>query len=124
MIWVVTDVSHTKDELIPLIEKRGYTARHIDCVSDVTKMAKFSRPALLILDCGIANSSDLVTKIRADPQMVKLPLVMFTTSNEDHRVEAMSRGADAFVLKRSMDWAELLHEIIRFVGPPPGVTVP
>ena len=31
------------------------------------------------------------------------------------------RGADAFVLKGSLDWADLLTEIERFVGPPPGV---
>ncbi|HEX8912887.1 MAG TPA: hypothetical protein VF796_11045 [Humisphaera sp.] len=120
MIWVVTDQSHTKDELLPLVAGRGYEAVHIDCVDDVRKRAKFARPALMVIDCGVAESFALVSALRAEPWTRDLPLIMFATANPEYRDEALARGADAFVVKRSLDWAELLPEIERLVGPPPG----
>jgi len=124
MIWVVTDHEITRDDLLRLVQARGYAAHHIDCVEDVASRAKFSRPALLIIDCGLQGSFDLVTTMRGDAFTRQIPLVMFATSNEEFRKEAMRRGADAFVPKRSLDWAELLVEVERLVGPPPGLAHP
>jgi CheY-like chemotaxis protein len=124
MIWIVTDEPLTKDELLPLVKERGYEAAHVDCVEDVRKRAKFARPALLIIDCGVRDSFALVTAMREEPLTRDIPLVMFTTSNDAFREEAISRGADAFVLKRSLDWAELLEEIERLAGPAPGLDHP
>src|SRR4051794_36369303 len=120
MIWVVADHPPTKVELVPLVQGKGYEAAHIDCVDDVPKRAKFRRPALLIIDCSVKGSFDLISIMREDPFTKQIPLIMFATSNEDFREEAMRRGAEAFVLKRSLDWGELLPEIQRLAGPPPG----
>lgn len=118
MIWVVTDEPKTRNELVHLVRGRGYEAAPVDCVEDVPKRAKFARPALLVIDCGVGDSFELVTAMRADAFTRPVPLVMFATSNEAYHEEALSRGADAFVLKRSLDWAELLPEIERLIGPP------
>jgi CheY-like chemotaxis protein len=75
---------------------------------------------LLVIDCGVPESFELVSAVREEPFTRDIPLVMFATANEAFRDEAMARGADAFVLKRSMDWAELLPEIERLAGPAPG----
>lgn len=120
MIWIVTDQPLMKDELVELVRRRGYDAAHIDCVDDVIKRAKFARPSLLIIDCSVRQSFALVSEMRAEPFTRNIPLVMFATSHEEFRAEAMSRGADAFVLKQSLDWGELLPEIERLVGPAPG----
>lgn len=120
MIWVVTDGSKTRDELVPLVESRGYTAEHIECVTDVPHRAMFRKPALMIIDCGVQGSFDLLSAMHADPRTQPIPLIMFATSELAPRDEALARGADAFVQKRSLDWAELFPEIQRLAGPPPG----
>ena len=119
MIWVVSEGSRTRDELVPLLEARRYAVTHLDCADNVPHQAMFRRPALIIVDCGVHGSLDLVSTLRGDPRTQPIPLIMFATSELITRDEALARGADAFVQKRSLDWAELFPEIQRLGGPPP-----
>lgn len=59
-------------------------------------------PDLILLDINLpgVGGLDLITRIRAMPELAKTPIVMFTSSQliEDVR-DAESRGADMFVVK-------------------------
>ena len=118
MIWIVTDHPQTKDDLHHLIAGRGYPAEYVDCAHNVPNEAKFRRPMLLVLDCALRESFNLVTAMRTDPVTQPIPLVMFSAADKRDQAEALARGADAFILKQSLDWAELLTEIERLAGPP------
>lgn len=120
MIWVVTNVEKTRDELVSILQAKGYVAEHIACVDGVPDRALFRCPALMIIDCTVEGSFDLVSAMRAEPRTCTVPLIVFATSDPSHQAEALARGADAFILKRTLDWAELLPAIVNLVGPPPG----
>jgi CheY-like chemotaxis protein len=120
MIWVVTDHHPTRQELVPLIAAEGYEVSEVECGDELLKRIRFQRPVLVILDCGMRDSFETLETIRREQRGRPLPVVMFSTGGEDLKEKALLRGADAFVRKGSLDWAELLVEVVRFAGPPPG----
>jgi CheY-like chemotaxis protein len=119
MIWVVTDHRSTREVLVPLISAKGYKVAEIECGDEVLKRVRFQISALMVVDCGLPDSFELIAKVRSEPRSRSVPIVMFTRADEDLREKAILKGADAYVPKGSMDWAELLVEIRRFAGPPP-----
>jgi two-component system alkaline phosphatase synthesis response regulator PhoP len=118
MIWIVTDHHRTRSALVPLIAAKGYAVAEIDCGDEVLKRIPFQDPALIVIDCGMPDSFATLTKIRAHLRR-RIPVVMFSTSDANHKAEALLRGADGYVAKGSLDWVELLAEIARLAGPPP-----
>ena len=119
MIWVVTDDRSTRELLIPLIIAKGYQVAAIECGDALLKRIQFQVSTLMVVDCGLPDSFELIAKVRSEPRSQSVPIVMFTRADEDLREKAILKGADAYVPKGSMDWAELLVEIRRFAGAPP-----
>ena len=118
MIWVVSDHQETRDALVPLIAAIQYQVAAIDCGDEVVKRLRFQITSLIIVDCGLPDSFHLIAKIRSHPRSATTPIVMFSTDSQDLKEKALLRGADAYVPKGSLDWAELLDEVRRFAGPP------
>jgi DNA-binding response OmpR family regulator len=118
MIWVVTDDVSTAEALTQLIQRKGYAVTVMSCASDLAARAKFRQPKVIIVDCGVMGSFDLVKSLRSDPEATKIALIMFCMTGTHFREQALGTGADAFVPRGSLDWADLLAEIQRFAGPP------
>jgi len=119
MILVVASHPDTRDAIVPLISAKGYKVSAIDCSDEVLTQMRFQQPSLVILDCDLPDSFDLLAQIRAEPRIASIPVVMYSESSANVREKALGIGADAFVPKGSLDWVELITEITRFVGPPP-----
>jgi CheY-like chemotaxis protein len=119
MILVVTDHRRTREILAPLVAAKGYKVAEIECGDELLKRVRFQVPSLVVLDCGMPDSFEMIAKVRAEPRTFSIPVIMFTNASEDLREKALLKGADAYVPKGSLDWAELLAEIQRFAGPPP-----
>lgn len=120
MIWVVTSHHGTRQSLVPLVAGKGYPVEEFDCGDEVLKRVRFQTPALIIIDCGIADSFDMLKAIRGETRSRAIPVVMFSIDDQDLKDKALLAGADAYVPKGSLDWAELLVEVVRFAGPPAG----
>ena len=118
MIWVVSDRQETREALVSLVAGMSYEAAGIECGDEVIKRMQFVSPVLVIVDCGIPESFELIGKIRSHPRPTGISIVMFSTDDQNLRERALMMGADAYVPKGSLDWAELLEEVRRFVGPP------
>jgi|SRR5579859_3701485 len=118
MIWVVSDNQATRDALVPLIAALSYEVAGIECGDEVIKRSRFQTASLIIVDCGLPDSFELIAKIRSDPRSASTPIVMFSIDSQNRKEQALLRGADAYVPKGSLDWAELLEEVRRFAGPP------
>ncbi len=61
-----------------------------------------SRPDLVLLDLNLPrkNGLEVLEEMRADPDLVCIPVIMLTTSSAEHDVVACySRGANCFVVK-------------------------
>lgn len=118
MIWIVTDDAVTGEELTRWIQKHGYTVTTMDCAADVPSRVRFREPKVVIVDCGLEKSFQIVQQIRSEAGSRKVALIMFALSDRDFRSKALAAGADAFVTRGSLDWAELLTELQKFAGPP------
>ncbi|MCK6477498.1 MAG: response regulator [Phycisphaerales bacterium] len=119
MIWVVTNNRRTRHTLVPLIAAKGYTTLDLDCGDEVPRRMQFQIPSLVIIDCGMPDSFKTLAELRAQPNSHVVPVVMFSDDAPGHRERALLGGANAFVEKGTLDWAELLAEVTRFAGPPP-----
>ncbi len=118
MIWVVANHKKTSDELGPLISARGYPVSNLDCGEEVYKRVRFQTPILVIIDCGLPDSFEVLAAIRKASISRSIPIIMFSIDDKNVKDEALLRGADAYVPKGSLDWAELLAQVIRFAGSP------
>jgi CheY-like chemotaxis protein len=119
MIWIFSDNAQTRQSLVPLIAARGYPVNVHECGDEVQAFLRVKIPLLVIIDCGMPDSFKVLAHIRAEPRSRSVAVVMFSIADEDLREEALLRGADAYVPKGSLDWAELLVEVVRFAGRPP-----
>jgi len=88
--------------LVSLVTATGYAVDAADCSDSVLQRLRFRKPSLVVLDCGLADSFELLTRIRAEPRVAATPVVMFSIDDEDVREKAMLRGADGYVPKDRM----------------------
>jgi DNA-binding response OmpR family regulator len=118
MVLLVAGHPETRDALTPLISANGFEVKALDCDDAVIPFVQFQKPSIVILDCGLHHSFRLMEHIRSEPRVCTTPVIMFSVDDENVREKALLKGADAYVPKGSLDWAELLTEISRFAGPP------
>ena len=118
MIWIVTNHHKTGTDLGPLITARGYQVDNLECGEEVYKRIRFQTPSLVILDCGLPDSFEVLAGIRTHAPTKPIPVIMFSIDDKNIKDQALARGADAYVPKGSLDWAELLAQVIRFAGSP------
>ena len=124
MIWVVTDHPQTRQALAPLIASKGYETAEMDCGGEALRRLRFQRPALIIIDCAVPDSFEMLKMLRGDARARSTPVLMFSIDDQNLMNQALLAGADAYVPKGSLDWAELLVEVVRLAGPPPGTQKP
>jgi DNA-binding response OmpR family regulator len=118
MILLVVNHEATHTALVPLIEAKGFKAFPAQCGEEALHCVRTFRPRLIILDCGLPDSFEIMSAIRKEKPGQHTPIVMFSRGDPEIRQKALQSGADGFVAKGSLDWANLLDEIVRFVGPP------
>lgn len=118
MILITASDHSTRDAILLLLTDRGYPARAIDCGDELFKYLRFQSIALIILDCDLKDSFEQLAKLRADARTHNLPIIMYSHTGTDVRTLALQKGASAFVAKGSLDWAEILTDVTRLIGPP------
>ena len=142
MIWIVTDNLTTRKGLLTLGGEMGYAVASHECAEDVRAQMRFARPRLLIVDCELPDGFALIRSIREDVRVGGTCVIVFSAAEPDanpagappaHDADAartaaaaaelertaLAHGADAFVAKGALDWAQLRPKILRLAGPPP-----
>ena len=107
---------HEQDALLPLIEAEGYRTSAVDCHDQVLARVRFMTPAVIVVDCGLPESFHVLEHLRSQPIGYTPAIVMFSIDDENLQQKALLKGADAYVPKGSLDWAELITEIRRYAG--------
>ncbi|HEX7619754.1 MAG TPA: response regulator [Anaerolineales bacterium] len=95
-----------------LLGMEGYqVATLLDKTGNIMENIRREKPDVLIIDIflGTRNGMDVVRKIREDPDMKDLKIVM--VSGIDKTEECLAAGADAFLLKPYMP--EALFDLLR-----------
>ena len=63
------------------------------------------------------NGFDLTAKIRSDPALMGIPLILVTSlSKEEDRARGMEVGANAYIVKSNFDQSTLLDVIDRLIS--------
>jgi chemotaxis family two-component system response regulator Rcp1 len=83
--------------------------------------AGFTLPDLLLLDLNLPKigGREVLVKIKADPALKHIPVIIFTSSEADHEVLlAYRQGASCYLIKphKLENYFSLLQECITFWG--------
>jgi chemotaxis protein histidine kinase CheA/ActR/RegA family two-component response regulator len=72
---------------------------------------------LVISDVDMPNMDgfELTVRVRADPQLRNIPIIIVTSRDASHQREAADAGADAYVTKREFDQDHVLGIVSRLI---------
>jgi two-component system chemotaxis sensor kinase CheA len=117
-ILVVDDSITTRTMESNLLEAAGYKVRVAADGQEALTALKTERFNLVISDVDMPrmNGFELTTRIRADPRLADIPVILVTAleARED-KERGVEAGANAYVIKSSFDQSRLLEIIRRFI---------
>lgn len=112
-ILIVDDVADNLFLLQSFLESEGYAVDVAPSGAIALDKMQASPPDLVLLDVMMpeVNGYELTRKIRRDPKLHALPVVLFTAHIESCRIKGLAVGASDFV-RKPVDF-EVLHNIIK-----------
>jgi CheY-like chemotaxis protein len=120
MILIVDDQPDISCALAMLLAHYGYEVSVADRGRDALRRMAERPPHCVILDYNMPEMDGLevLRLIRADPRYDRVHVILFTACDEAGlRSAALAGGADAFVTKGSLDFAELERAVRRHCSP-------
>ena len=98
-VLIVDDDESITSLLITLMKLEGYEAFESRDWAGLPSICIDEKPDLVLMDCNLSdrNGLDILAKIRSNPLLVNLPIIM--TSGVDLSDESKLNGADGFLLK-------------------------
>ena len=101
-IYVVEDDVNIREIERYALKNSGYQVEEFECGADLFKRLESKVPALILLDIMLPNEDglDILTKIRADKNTAKVPIIMVTAkTSELDKVKGLDLGADDYISK-------------------------
>ncbi|ANV84143.1 two-component system response regulator [Picosynechococcus sp. PCC 7003] len=108
-ILVVEDSLSQREMISELLKGNGLTVdvagdglEALETLSQMTKNAAKTLPNLIVLDIVMPrmNGYELCRRLKSDPQIQKIPIVMCSSKGEEFdRYWGMKQGADAYIAK-------------------------
>ena len=82
-----------------LLELEGFDVVLCPRAEKTLATAQAEKPDVVLMDVHIGNASglDILRKMRGDPALTALPVVMYSGMNVEH--ECRQAGANAFIIK-------------------------
>ena len=119
MVLVVDDREETRLVLTRLLRLQGYDATSVASGQEALDFVRQKKPLLVILDYEMPgmDGMSVFRQMKALPESRDIPVVMFSANDGNVREEALQEGVRAWVMKGSLDLAELLREVAIHVGP-------
>ena len=117
---LVVDDSHTVREMERrLLVRSGYTVSTAQNGQEAWNLLRLKEYDLLISDVDMPqmNGIELVTRVRANPRMARLPVIILSYKDrEEDRRRGLEAGADFYLTKGSFDNGSFLQAVIDLVG--------
>lgn len=101
-IYIVEDDVNIREIERYALKNSGYQVEELECGADLFKRLESKVPALILLDIMLPNEDglDILTKIRADKNTAKVPIIMVTAkTSELDKVKGLDLGADDYISK-------------------------
>ena len=102
MIYLVEDDSSIRELVIYALNSTGLEAKDFEKPSEFWKAVEEEEPSLVILDVMLPEESgiDVLKKIRSNPAIEKLPVIMETAKTSEYdRINGLESGADDYISK-------------------------
>jgi two-component system chemotaxis sensor kinase CheA len=118
VILVVDDSITTRTMERNLLEAAGYKVAVASNGQEAWTILKSEHFDLLVSDVDMPrmNGFDLTARVRADPTLADLPVVLVTAlESRDDKERGIEVGANAYVIKSGFDQSKLLEIIRRLV---------
>lgn len=112
-VLVVEDHAGIRESLVGLLEDEGYRAVGVCNGSEALRRLEAWRPALILMDLmmPVMNGVDLSARLRSDPALAQIPIVVVTASRRSD-----SDGIPAVGwLQKPFDIAELLSVVKKYL---------
>jgi len=117
---LVVDDSHTVREMEGrLLVRSGYTVSTAQNGQEAWNLLRLKEYDLLISDVDMPqmNGIELVTRVRANPRLVRLPVIILSYKDrEEDRRRGLEAGADFYLTKGSFDNGSFLQAVVDLVG--------
>ena len=113
MIYLVEDDSSIRELVIYALNSTGLEAKGFEKPSEFWKAVEEEEPSLVILDVMLPEESgiDVLKKIRSNPAIEKLPVIMETAKTSEYdRINGLESGADDYISK-PFEIVELLARV-------------
>ncbi len=116
-ILVVEDDQPILDLMDLLIRKLGYEPVLSPNGIDALEMVKADRPSLILLDIMMTpiNGWEFLERLRSNPALADLPVILFTASPSVDEKMAQLNDKNLGVLQKPVSYAELKAGIERFL---------
>ena len=84
-IYIVEDDVNIREIERYALKNSGYQVEEFECGADLFKRLESKVPALILLDIMLPNEDglDILTKIRADKNTAKVPIIMVTAKTSE-----------------------------------------
>jgi two-component system cell cycle response regulator DivK len=109
-----------------VLESRGYRTAETETAEEALRLARVSRPALILMDIQLPgmNGMDALKRLRADAATRDIPVMAVTASAMTHdRQKIMATGFDAYQSKpiNVREFVEAVRDVLAARGssPPP-----
>jgi CheY-like chemotaxis protein len=115
-ILVVDDEPAIREAVVELLASEGYRAHGLGGGQEALEWVRRERPALVLVDLvmPVMNGAELLGRLRADPALKGVPVVLMTAATPARGEPAT--GADA-VLRKPFELDELLDAVARHCPP-------
>jgi DNA-binding response OmpR family regulator len=115
-VLLVEDEANIAEAIRFLLTRDGWRVTHLGDGTGVLDLLRTDRPDLVILDHMLPGISglEILSALRADPQLTGLPVLMLTARGRDREM-AEQAGADRFMSKPFSN-AEMLAEVRAMTG--------
>jgi chemotaxis protein histidine kinase CheA/ActR/RegA family two-component response regulator len=119
-VLVVDDSLSARRSLMHFVQDLGFEVREARDGIEAVSMIDIHRPDLVLVDMEMPrmNGLELTSHIRTNYDAASLPVIMITSrSSEKHRVAAMERGVNHFMVKpfAEEDLAQQINSILASV---------
>ncbi|MDF2230992.1 response regulator [Albimonas sp. CAU 1670] len=116
-VLIAEDEPHIVESLRFILAREGYAVAEAGDGESAFQSVEAERPDLLILDVMLPrlNGFELLRRLRADPALTGLPVIMLTAKGQaQDRRTAEDIGADAFITKpfSNRDVVDHVHRLI------------
>jgi two-component system cell cycle response regulator len=127
LVLVVDDHLDTCQLLVRLLKRIGYPAACVESGQAALDFVRETVPALVFLDVMMPEMDGfaVLERLRADPALIALPVVMYSAMDDPAAARrAMALGANEYVVKGQMRYADLRQLVERYIGLPGGDALP